>query len=255
MISVNADDYGWNERNSTAIVEAFNHGIIDTTTMMVNTEYFSEAVELAKENMFSYAVGIHLNLSAGKPVTEEIKSDPTFCDPDGNFHGNIWRIKLSRHQKCEVEEELKAQLNKFLSANLQIHHIDSHRHIHISPDIFPIVIRLAREYQVKKVRIASNCTNMTIKRKAYVWLLNTYLKITRMNYTDYFGSIDDVREKILKAIDKDIEIMTHPDYSISNDLIDRNNSLSSRPTGDSLYTKLSNEVILNRNSNILNNSK
>ncbi|MGZ3756184.1 MAG: ChbG/HpnK family deacetylase [Mucilaginibacter sp.] len=52
-----------------AILYCFENGIINSTSLLSNTTYFEEAVELIHKNPIISNVGVHINLSKGKPVT------------------------------------------------------------------------------------------------------------------------------------------------------------------------------------------
>ncbi|RCK09697.1 ChbG/HpnK family deacetylase [Bacillus licheniformis] len=49
------------------IIEAFQHGVLTSTTLMVNMQEADHAVELARQNP-ELGVGIHLTLTAGRPI-------------------------------------------------------------------------------------------------------------------------------------------------------------------------------------------
>lgn len=89
---INADDYGLTESCSKAIAEAFEKGLISSTTACANGEYIEEAFALAKEKGFLDKIGIHINLTEGKPLTEKIVNDSFFCN-NGKFHGKFSRLK------------------------------------------------------------------------------------------------------------------------------------------------------------------
>ena len=129
-ICINGDDYGLNERNSKAIAEAFEKGMITDTTMLANGAYFDEAVALAREKGFIDRIGIHLNLTEGVPLTEEIKRQPRFVK-DGRFYKGYDRTKkLTKAEKDAIYKELTAQADKIRDAGITITHADSHHHIH-----------------------------------------------------------------------------------------------------------------------------
>src|ERR1700721_4706046 len=72
---VNADDLAWTEGVNRGIAEAHRNGIVTSTSLLANGASFPSAVELAKLTP-SLGVGVHLNLSDGKPVSppETVKS-------------------------------------------------------------------------------------------------------------------------------------------------------------------------------------
>ena len=66
---VNADDFGLNEIENRAIAEAFEKGLIDRTTLLVNMPFAEDAMRLASEKGFADRVGLHVNLTSGRPLT------------------------------------------------------------------------------------------------------------------------------------------------------------------------------------------
>ena len=45
-IIVNADDFGWDENRTRAIIQAYKLGLIHTTTAMANMPWFDRAIEM-----------------------------------------------------------------------------------------------------------------------------------------------------------------------------------------------------------------
>ena len=77
-VIINGDDFGMNERCSKAIAQAIEKGLITDTTAMANGEWLDKALALARDNGFADRLGIHLNLTEGKPLTEAICRYPDF---------------------------------------------------------------------------------------------------------------------------------------------------------------------------------
>ena len=90
-IIVNADDFGMSRSVNAAITEAFKKGLIDRTTLMANMPFAAEAMEIARREGFDGKVGIHLNLTSGKPLTEDVASDRVMCDDSGEFTADFAR--------------------------------------------------------------------------------------------------------------------------------------------------------------------
>ncbi len=63
---VNADDFGFTSGVNRAIVEANEHGIVTSSTLMANGPAFEEAVKLAK-TVPNLSVGCHVVLIDGQP--------------------------------------------------------------------------------------------------------------------------------------------------------------------------------------------
>ena len=85
-IVVNADDFGMSRQTNEAILQAFEKGLISSTTIMANMPAFEEACQLARQHHLQRRIGLHLNVTEGKPLTADIADCPRFCDA-----GGCWR--------------------------------------------------------------------------------------------------------------------------------------------------------------------
>ncbi|MGG7176652.1 chitin disaccharide deacetylase [Clostridium paraputrificum] len=140
---INGDDFGITEGVSKGIIKAIKDGVMTDTTAMANMPYFDEAIELAKAEGIN--VGIHLTITCGRPVlpTEEVKN---IVDENGEF---FKKPNPRLMNPKDVEKELRAQLDKFIKTGMKLSHIDGHHHFYVfHPEVFKIVVRLAKEYNV-----------------------------------------------------------------------------------------------------------
>ncbi len=152
---VNADDFGLTEGVNRAIVDGHKNGIITSTTLMANGTAFVSAVASAS-SVPDLGIGVHLNLTQGRPVCPASQV-PTIVNSEGFFYpspGVLARRILSRKiRPREIENELRSQIEKIASVGIRITHLDSHKHIHLLPPIFDLVIKLASEYGIDCVRL------------------------------------------------------------------------------------------------------
>lgn len=150
---INADDFGFNREVVDGIIECHKTGTITSATLMVNMPAAQYAVEESKKYP-NLSVGIHLNLTAGKPISEP-KKIPTLIGPDGNFsnHKDVYelanRFKLVSSQ---IEREFCAQIEKFFSFGITPSHCDSHHHVAACLQTFPIKLKLLKRYNIKRLR-------------------------------------------------------------------------------------------------------
>lgn len=221
-VIINADDFGLNKSRTEAIAQSFRTKLITNTTMIANGMAFNEAVQLGRAEL-SDKVGIHFNLTEGKPLTENIKLFPTFCS-NGFFHGKINRIKsLNILERQAVYEELSAQCHKIIDAGIRLTHADSHHHIHTGIFIAPIVFKVCRENGIKTIRLHRNIGSISGPKRVVKALYNSILRKS-FKTTDYMGDADDIdlKKKLLGTV----EIMVHPDFNSQGEIIDRrgNNS-------------------------------
>ena len=153
---VNADDLAWTEGVNRGIAQAHRYGIVTSATILANGAAFAAAVELVKATP-SLAVGVHLNLSDGKPVSPP-ETVPSIVNDRGEFKGGpealLLRVARRNLRIKEVELEWQSQIRKVVNAGIQPTHLDGHKHVHMLPGMFEIVLRLAKRNAIPAVRIS-----------------------------------------------------------------------------------------------------
>ena len=151
---VNADDFGLTENVNRGILDAHREGIVTSTTLLANGMAFESAVAAGKR-FHRLGIGVHLNLTEGKPVADA-RHIPTLVDRGGRLHlapARLWAgIALGQVSLSEIEVELRAQVRKVIRAGIRPTHFDGHKHVHVLPGVSDIVIRLAREFRIPAVR-------------------------------------------------------------------------------------------------------
>ncbi len=141
-----ADDFGQNPAVTSGILQLLKCGKINATSCLVNSKYWvTSAVELKQIYNDKMRVGLHLNLTEGKPLTE-IKC----LERDELFMGlNPLLIKAftCRLKSQEIYQELKAQLQTFIDGwGKSPDFIDGHQHIHHLPVVRKILMQLYKEF-------------------------------------------------------------------------------------------------------------
>ena len=153
---VNADDLGWTEGVNRGILDAFRRGIVTSTSLLANGAAFAEAVKAAKSAP-RLGVGVHLNLSDGAPVADR-ETVMSLLNDDGNLADGPERLLLKRARLKlvldEVEEEWDAQIQKVRDAGIRPTHLDGHKHVHMLPGLFEIVLRLAKKHGIEAIRVS-----------------------------------------------------------------------------------------------------
>ncbi len=229
---INADDFGLSESCTKAIAEAFNLSLISDTTMVANGNAYDIALGLLHNSEVpNDRVGIHFNLTEGKPVTDKICHSTFFCE-NGRFHGKVNRMKpLNKIEQNAVYEELTAQLCRLKEDGIAVTHADSHHHIHTVPYILPIVLRVCQEQGINRIRPYRNIGEISwykmIAKKHY----NQKLCRRGFHTVDYFGSVEDLKNGKTGKLIGSLEIMVHPDYNVEGKLIDRKEKQNGKPAG------------------------
>lgn len=227
-IIINGDDFGLKSSVNKAIIESFNNGLINSTTIMANTPGFDEAVELAHKNRIINKTGIHLTLSEGNPVTSEILGTNMF------YYGNdsdLRRYKrrlflLTKDKRKATFNEFAAQIEKVKKAGIPITHIDTHHHIDDVLTITQILLVLLKTYGIPSMRILNNLNQSTkFYKSCYRRIVNEYIKLNKANFSDFFGNLPEAFSKLRNSGSfykkKQLEIMVHPDYNNEGILINR----------------------------------
>lgn len=222
-LHIHADDFGINESVSLCIVECFERGWVNETSLMVNMPYTDDAVSLSKEKGFASKVGLHLNLSEGLPLTEEIKRFPMFCNSDGKFNKRFHHILykkffMSTEEQHVLSDEIRAQFEKFQSYGGLSCKIDSHHHIHTDWSLYRLIMPLALKYGFSSMRISATLHKVSFAKSIYKHFLNSQIR-KHFSTTEEF---DGCNKNVVTALEegKDIEVMVHPMYSTMGEILD-----------------------------------
>ena len=153
QLIVNADDFGFNKEITDGILEAHRNGVVTSTTLMVNMPAVEYAVEMSKDCP-DLSVGIHVNLTAGKPLCSpsEVAS---LVDADGNFLDCA--TFMSRANRCKLESEhlereLTRQFERFEELGIKPTHADSHHHAASCVQPFFIKLKLMKQFGIDRLR-------------------------------------------------------------------------------------------------------
>lgn len=148
---INADDFGVGPGRNRGIIEAFTRGLVTEASLMATGAAFADAVRQARE--VGLPVGLHLNLADGLALSGPI---PGLTDAAGNFPGKAATRRAFRDQLLDlrgVRRELRAQMQRVLEAGLHPSHLDSHQHWALFPELTHLLLDLAREFNLPKLRL------------------------------------------------------------------------------------------------------
>jgi len=235
-IIINADDFGLCDGVNEAVAQAHSDGILTSATIMANMPAAEKAVEVAKK-LPALGVGVHLNLTEGRPISKDPCTD-RLLGSDGQFAHSPLKLSLlslAGHKIREaIRTELAAQIQWVIDHGLKPTHLDSHKHIHAFPALFSIVCQSARSFQIPAIRwtfepkelsrIPWPMTNEDGRIRAQK--VRIMARINRMQNKDFLkndallgvahtGKID---VNFLKAVTlynsaATVEVMTHPGFA------------------------------------------
>jgi predicted glycoside hydrolase/deacetylase ChbG (UPF0249 family) len=145
---VNADDYGRTADISRGIRRGHLHGVVTSTTCMMNISTTTQDIALAQRETPSLGLGVHLVLTMGRPLVAP-EGGSSLIDEDQKFfkHTELLR-QLATVKVEEVKTEWRAQIQAFINATgCRPTHLDSHHHSsYFSPGLFYAMLELAKEY-------------------------------------------------------------------------------------------------------------
>jgi predicted glycoside hydrolase/deacetylase ChbG (UPF0249 family) len=219
-VIANADDFGSAISVNKAILYCYEQKLINSSSLMVNTVAFDEAVEIIQQFSSVTNVGVHINLAEGKPLTNF--TERTYLDGNGNFDFVKVNKKfniLNKQQKASFANEIHAQIDRALSNNIRLTHMDSHCHLHTLPGFHGLFIEAAKKYNLK-LRLAQTYSENYLN-SYYRKYLNGILKRNNINYSDYFETPQRFVAGYASASKQKItEIMLHPELDARGQLID-----------------------------------
>jgi chitin disaccharide deacetylase len=146
-----ADDVGMCHGANAAFDELSRLGSITSGAVMVPCPWFLEAAELAAHNS-QLDLGLHLTLTSEwatyrwAPISTTSRKSGLIDDS-----GYFWRRLPMLAPKVvpeAAEAELRAQIERALSAGIDVTHLDTHMGAALLPSLLEIYIRLGREYRL-----------------------------------------------------------------------------------------------------------
>jgi len=242
---VNADEFGLTEHVNFGIIEAHERGAVTSTTMLANMWAFEHAAALARAHP-TLAVGVHLNLTHGRPVLPP-EQVPTLVDDEGQFYRRspfIRRLLRGLVRIDEVAAECRAQVEKVRSAGIEPSHLDSHESTYMYPAIFSRVVTLAQEFGLAlrlpeepmppgafhpREAYVRYAMSQAFFKNHFMWLLaRSYRPLLRArgvptsdHFMSTFSCFRRSRDGLQRGLARDLaalqggvtELMVHPGYS------------------------------------------
>lgn len=186
--------------------------------------------------------GVHLCLDEVRPLsTAEVFAKYEALDTRGVLKkGWYIEVKPTNELVEAIYEEWKAQIGYVISLGIPVSHLDSHHHAHNLPYLREVLLRLSKEYKIKKVRlplylppllrkkmkqkgnpvdfqnkvkqgkikrVVNYLVGIISKNKEYKWMKESFIT------TDFFCHADTFfnNAKVLQRYEI-IEIMCHPGH-------------------------------------------
>ena len=269
VLIINADDFGLCSGVNNAVQQAHTTGILTSASIMPTMPAADDALKMAAQ-LPDLGIGLHLNLTEGWPVSQS-KKIHSILDKNGMFTFSPARLAFSallrKNIRNAVKLELTAQIEWLLERNIKPTHLDSHKHIHACPSIYPVVVELARKFNISAIRwpceppYVCNAKWPTPPKggKTRAFILRRMAKINRLQNAEFiknnflFGiaHTGQINKDFFLALARSglvgtFELMTHPGFA---DGLDQNKTRLLDQRLKELETLCSREV-----KNILENA-
>lgn len=142
---INADDFGLSPSVSQGIIQAWQQGVVSSTSALVTAKGALEHIAHAPSDL---PMGLHLNITTGTPLSapEDI---PSLVNEAGNFYDMPAFIKqLSRVSFADIRREIYQQAEQMRRIR-PFDHLDYHHHIFaLYEPFFALVVEMARTFKV-----------------------------------------------------------------------------------------------------------
>ncbi|MCC7667789.1 ChbG/HpnK family deacetylase [Liquorilactobacillus satsumensis] len=215
-VIINADDFGQTCETNNGILRCFKEKIISETSIVVNSNYFNDAVSLAKRYGFQDRVGLHLNLVEGVPLTKNICKIRSYVLNEKFVYDikTVQKINLLHVQY--LREEIEAQIQRYLKAGFTFGHLDSHHYTLCDLPVWLAAKPLLRKYNFSSIRYIGNSwyEGSILHRKYCHWLEEQY-DHTNLRHVKFVGSIYRYKKQLElqdpRLINQNqVEIYVHP---------------------------------------------
>ncbi len=175
---LHADDFGMNAAVNSGILRTFREGILTSTSLLANAPFAADACAAWPqliENLCAgslpsterrrqlgdlllpFDIGIHLNLTQGRPLSGESYPSVLLND-QGQFPGIqtvFRRLRITgTNLRDAVQAELRLQIEWMIDHGIRPTHLNGHQYIELFPGVAELVPGLLERYSIPVVRLA-----------------------------------------------------------------------------------------------------
>lgn len=168
---VNADDFGRSPEINRAVLEAHEHGLLTTASLMVNEPAAAEAVALAHAHP-RLGVGLHLTLVGGRSALSA-REAPSLVQNESRFTDSPVRAGcryfFRRDCRAELRREIEAQFARFQATGLTLDHVNGHLNIHLHPTVLSLLCGPAEGHSIGALRVTRDRFWLNARLAAGEW--------------------------------------------------------------------------------------
>lgn len=174
---LHADDFGMNEAVNNGILRGFAEGLLTSASVLTNAPGCDAALAAWKklqerlqcgalasierrrrlgDSSAPFDLGIHLNLTQGRPLTGG-RYPAELLDDAGRFPGAYRlarRLVLSGGKFSRaLEQELSAQIEALLDRGIAPGHLNAHQYVDMLPAVTALLPGLLSRYRMQVIRV------------------------------------------------------------------------------------------------------
>lgn len=168
QLIITGDDFGRSHEINEAIERAHAAGFLTQASLMVNEPYAEEAVRIAQRHP-ALCVGLHLTLCDGHAsAVSQITDETGAFTPSPTRAGLRYAFRPSLADP--LQQEVRAQFERFLALGLPPTYWDGHTHLHLHPAIFRLTLPVAVEHDFRAMRLVREPGSWALIPQIFEWL-------------------------------------------------------------------------------------
>jgi len=174
---LHADDLGMSRAVNRGILLGFRDGLLTSAAILANAPEAEDAMTLwnalsadrragrlpsaaARRRLGEidrpFDLGVHLNLSQGRPLGKDYPGE--LLDSDGRFPGAtglFFRLlRYGRKHREAITAELERQVRFVVDRGPRPTHLNGHQYVEMMPGMAPVTAQLLDQFQIPMVRVA-----------------------------------------------------------------------------------------------------
>jgi predicted glycoside hydrolase/deacetylase ChbG (UPF0249 family) len=173
-IVLHADDFGGSSDTVRATIECFEQGALTSASIMPAMPATAEAIAFAREHPM-LDIGVHLTF-VGEGDERPLSAPPEIpglVGQDGRFlPTRTVRIRAlaKRLPIDQIGREITAQIEAVREQQVEISHVDSHRHVHKLPSFREALEQTLPRFGIRRVRAVQDVFLRRPLRSPTYWL-------------------------------------------------------------------------------------
>jgi chitin disaccharide deacetylase len=152
LLILHADDLGVAHSVNAASFDALDKGAVSSASIMMPTPWVTEVATYATQHP-NADLGLHLTLTSEWLTyrwgsVESKDKVPSLLDSTGTFPSDVPPV-VARAKPAEVEQELRAQVERAMALGIRPTHLDSHMGtLFATPELIAAYVKVAHDYRL-----------------------------------------------------------------------------------------------------------